>query len=76
MEDEARLRRFYEGKIQQVCKGIGFPSKVAAAAVLFFKRFYLSCSALDRDPKDIMLTCIYLACKVTQAQCTYMLCDM
>ena len=53
--------------MQQVCKALTFPAKVAAAAVLFFKRFYLSFSSLDHDPKNIMLTCIYLACKVDYA---------
>ena len=53
--------------MQAICKGFGFPPKVAAAAVLLFKRFYLSSSALDHDPKNIMLTCIYLACKVKHA---------
>lgn len=50
--------------MQQVCKALTFPDKVAAAALLFFKRFYLTFSSLDHDPKNIMLTCIYLACKV------------
>ena len=52
--------------MQQVCKALTFPDKVAAAALLFFKRFYLTFSSLDHDPKNIMLTCIYLACKVVQ----------
>lgn len=64
LEEEARLRKYYETKMQQVCKALTFPAKVAAAAVLFFKRFYLSFSSLDHDPKNVMLTCIYLACKV------------
>ena len=51
--------------MQQVCKALTFPDKVAAAALLFFKRFYLKFSSLDHDPKNIMLTCIYLACKVS-----------
>ena len=65
LEEEARLCKYYQGKMQQVCKALTFPDKVAAAALLFFKRFYLSFSSLDHDPKNIMLTCIYLACKVT-----------
>ena len=50
--------------MQQVCKALTFPDKVAAASLLFFKRFYLTFSSLDHAPKNIMLTCIYLACKV------------
>ena len=64
LEEESRLCKYYQGKMQQVCKALTFPDKVAAAALLFFKRFYLAFSSLDHDPKNIMLTCIYLACKV------------
>ena len=70
LEEESRLCKYYQGKMQQVCKALTFPDKVAAAALLFFKRFYLTFSSLDHDPKNIMLTCIYLACKVFHhAQC-------
>ena len=64
LEEESRLCKYYQAKMQQVCKALTFPDKVAAAALLFFKRFYLTFSSLDHDPKNIMLTCIYLACKV------------
>ncbi len=67
LDEEQRLCKHYQAKMQAVCKGFGFPPKVAAAAVLLFKRFYLSSSAMDHDPKNIMLTCIYLACKVRHA---------
>ena len=65
LEEESRLCKYYQSKMQQVCKALTFPDKVAAAALLFFKRFYLTFSSLDHDPKNIMLTCIYLACKVS-----------
>ena len=64
LEEESRLCKYYQAKMQQVCKALTFPDKVAAAALMFFKRFYLTFSSLDHDPKNIMLTCIYLACKV------------
>ena len=63
LEEEARLLRYYQNKIQDVCRGFRFPAKVSATALLLFKRFYLGFSALDHDPKNIMLTAIYLACK-------------
>ena len=44
---------------------LGLPRKVALTALLFLKRFYLSKSVLDADPARFMLTCIYLACKVS-----------
>lgn len=31
---------------------------------MFLKRAYLSFSALDHDPKNVMLACIYVAGKV------------
>ena len=46
---------------------LGLPRKVALTALLFLKRFYLSKSVLDADPARFMLTCIYLACKVSRA---------
>lgn len=67
LEEESRLCKYYQSKMQQVCKALTFPDKVAAAALLFFKRFYLTYSSLDHDPKNIMLTCIYLACKIEEA---------
>ncbi|KAL3139883.1 hypothetical protein ABBQ38_004177 [Trebouxia sp. C0009 RCD-2024] len=67
LEEDSRLCKYYQGKMQQVCKALTFPDKVAAAALLFFKRFYLTFSSLDHDPKNIMLTCIYLACKIEEA---------
>ncbi|GAQ83756.1 Cyclin family protein [Klebsormidium nitens] len=65
--DEAVLRRHYEGKLQPVCKAFSFPHKIQATALLYFKRFYLHHSVMDVDPKDIMLTCVYLACKVEES---------
>ena len=68
VQDEIKLAKFYQSKMQKLCKELtrafGFKPKVQGTALTFFKRFYLSCSMLDHDPKKIMLTCIYLACKV------------
>lgn len=49
--------------VQGLCRALGFPTKVQAAALIFLKRFYLAFSVLDHDPKNYMLTCIYLAGK-------------
>ena len=59
-----KLLKYYGSKIQELCRAFGFPRKVQATALIFFKRVYLSFSCLDHDPKNIMLTCIYLAGKV------------
>ena len=37
---------------------------MCGAALIFFKRFYTRFSVLEHAPKAIMLTCVYLACKV------------
>ncbi len=52
--------------MQDMCRAFGFPNKVQAAAVLFLKRFYLTFSTLEHDPKNVLLTAIYLAGKVLQ----------
>ena len=49
--------------LQGLCRALGFPTKVQAAALIFLKRCYLAFSVLDHDPKNFMLTCIYLAGK-------------
>lgn len=65
--EEAILRKFYESKIQEVCSAFGFPLKIQATATHYFKRFFLEWSISEHHPKSIMLTCIYLACKVDEA---------
>lgn len=66
LEEEHLLRKYYEVKIQEVCGAFMFPTKIQAAAILFFKRFYMQWSVMERDPKHVMLTCIYLACKTEE----------
>lgn len=65
--EEQLLLRFYGDKVPLLTQQLGLPRKVALTALLFLKRFYLSKSVLDADPARFMLTCIYLACKVSQA---------
>jgi cyclin H len=64
VEDELKLLKYYASKIQGICQALHFPAKVRATALLYLKRAYLTFSALDHNPKDIMLACIYLAGKV------------
>ncbi|KAL3687588.1 hypothetical protein R1sor_013897 [Riccia sorocarpa] len=66
VQEEVMIRKFYEGKIQQVCAAFSFPNKIQATAILYFKRFYLNWSVMEHDPKHIMLTCIYISCKVEE----------
>ncbi|KAG5550644.1 hypothetical protein RHGRI_015555 [Rhododendron griersonianum] len=65
-EEEQLLRTFYEFKIQDVCDAFKFPRKIQATALIYFKRFYLQWSVMEHHPKDIMLTCIYAACKAEE----------
>uniref|UniRef100_M1CAQ9 CAK associated cyclinH homolog n=1 Tax=Solanum tuberosum TaxID=4113 RepID=M1CAQ9_SOLTU len=66
VEEEQLLRAFYEFKIQDVCDAFKFPRKIQATALIYFKRFYLLWSVMEHHPKDIMLTCIYAACKAEE----------
>eukprot|EP00252_Welwitschia_mirabilis_P005313 TRINITY_DN15818_c0_g1_i1.p1 TRINITY_DN15818_c0_g1~~TRINITY_DN15818_c0_g1_i1.p1 ORF type:complete len:333 (+),score=72.01 TRINITY_DN15818_c0_g1_i1:456-1454(+) len=66
VDEELLMRRFYEQKIQEVCGAFKFPHKIQATAIIYFKRFYLRWSVMEHDPKHIMLTCIYLSCKVEE----------
>ncbi|KAL8099830.1 cyclin-H1-1 [Apium graveolens] len=65
-EEEHLIRAFYEFKIQDVCDAFKFPRKIQATALIYFKRFYLQWSVMEHHPKDIMLTCIYTACKAEE----------
>ncbi|KAL3820632.1 hypothetical protein ACJIZ3_006537 [Penstemon smallii] len=65
-EEEHLMRAFYEFKIQDVCDAFKFPRKIQATALIYFKRFYLQWSVMEHHPKNIMLTCIYAACKVEE----------
>lgn len=64
------LGRFYAGKIPGLCRAFRFPLSVDAAACAFFHRFYLRSSPLEHAPKDVMLTCIFLASKTENATLT------
>lgn len=64
--EEQFMRIFYENKIREVCSAFYFPNKIQATALIFFKRFYLQWSVMEHHPKNIMLTCIYAACKIEE----------
>ncbi|RYQ90445.1 hypothetical protein Ahy_B09g096548 isoform C [Arachis hypogaea] len=66
IEEEQSIKVFYENKLQEVCKNFHFPHKIQATALIYFKRFYLHWSVMEHQPKHIMLTCIYAACKIEE----------
>ncbi|RDY07381.1 Cyclin-H1-1 [Mucuna pruriens] len=66
IEEEQCIRVFYENKLQEVCNNFRFPHKIQGTALIYFKRFYLQWSVMEHQPKHIMLTCIYAACKIEE----------
>ncbi|XP_061970886.1 cyclin-H1-1 isoform X1 [Populus nigra] len=66
VEEEQFMRVYYEYKLREVCSAFYFPHKIQATALLYFKRFYLQWSVMEHDPKHVMLTCIYAACKIEE----------
>ncbi|XP_057250343.1 cyclin-H1-1 isoform X5 [Beta vulgaris subsp. vulgaris] len=67
VEEETVLHVYYENKIQEVCGAFKFPHKIQATALTYYKRFYLCWSVMEHHPKSVMLTCIYLACKIEES---------
>ncbi|KAK9148655.1 hypothetical protein Scep_007412 [Stephania cephalantha] len=66
IEEEQHMWVFYEQKIQEVCEAFGFPHKIQATAIIYFKRFYLQWFVMEHHPKNIMLTCVYASSKVEE----------
>ena len=66
--DEAALLKYFCYMIQDACghksESIKRGPHVAATAMAYFRRFFLSNSMLDFDPKVALMACIFLAGKV------------
>lgn len=58
--------RLYEVHLKDFGKKFlpAMPWTTIATALHYFKRFYLRKSVMDYHPKEILVTCLYLACKV------------
>jgi len=67
-EDEVALLQYFAYMIQDACghrsESIKRGLHVQATALTFFKRFFLSNSMLDFDPKVVLMACVFLAGKV------------
>jgi len=63
VDDQKKLALFYESKISDYCRFFKFNKYVLATSIVYFKRFYLYCSMMQYAPKNILLTCLFLACK-------------
>lgn len=66
LEEEGILKLFYEFQIHQISADFKFPLSVPASAIAYFKRFYLTNSLMDYNPKLVMVTSISLACKAEE----------
>ncbi|XP_071438799.1 cyclin-H [Hetaerina americana] len=66
--EESLLRRQYELQLREFCRKFQppMPRSVAGTSFHYFKRFYLHNSVMDYHPKEILVTCVYLACKVEE----------
>ncbi|KAF2894932.1 hypothetical protein ILUMI_11240 [Ignelater luminosus] len=67
--DEERLMvRKYELNLRDFCKKFQPPMLrcVVGTAFHYFKRFYIHNSVMNYHPKEIMVTCVFLACKVEE----------
>ncbi|KAB7506736.1 Cyclin-H [Armadillidium nasatum] len=73
-KQELLLVRFYENSLSDFCRKfrdprdqrIRMPLNVSSTAQHYFKRFYLYNSVMDYHPKEILVTCVYLACKIEE----------
>jgi cyclin H len=62
--EEAGLLRHYQEKIVAVAVNLKLPKKVLSTSINFLKRFYVRRSCFEYDPQQMVLVCLYLACKV------------
>lgn len=67
-EEEKLMVRRYEIHLRDFCKRFQppMPRCVVGTAFHYFKRFYLNNSVMNYHPKEIMVTCTYLSCKVEE----------
>ncbi|XP_017784009.1 PREDICTED: cyclin-H [Nicrophorus vespilloides] len=66
--EESLMAKRYELFLRDFCKGFSppMPRNVTGTAFHYFKRFYVNNSVMNYHPKEIMVTCVYLACKVEE----------
>ncbi|XP_070177918.1 cyclin-H-like [Littorina saxatilis] len=67
-EEERFLLRQYEIILKEFCNKFQppFPKCILGTSLAFFRRFWVNNSPMDYHPKDIMLTVVYLSCKVEE----------
>ena len=67
-DEEKALLIHYQYVLRDFCGNFKppMPRSVVGTAFQYYKRFYLYNSVMDYHPKFILVTCIYLACKVDE----------
>ncbi|XP_077996965.1 cyclin-H-like [Glandiceps talaboti] len=67
-EEEKLICRHYEHLLRNFCRKFEppMPPTTLATSCTYLKRFYIHNTVMDYHPKWIMLTCVYLACKVEE----------
>ncbi|GFU31951.1 cyclin-H [Nephila pilipes] len=67
-QEERVLYKHYESILHKFCLKFQppMPKNVVGCSFQYFKRFYLNNSVMDYHPKDIVVTCVYLASKVEE----------
>ena len=63
--EENNLRYYFLSELQNMSRDtLKLPLSVEATALAYFQRFYLKNSVMEYHPQDIMLTALWVACKV------------
>lgn len=67
-DEEKAFLTHYQYVLRDFCRNFQPPMlrSVVGTAFQYYKRFYLYNSVMDYHPKFILVTCIYLACKVEE----------
>jgi len=67
-ENETEIESFFSMLMAKQCETFKppMPNYVKGTAFHYFRRFYLNNSVMDFHPKEILVTAIYLACKVEE----------
>nr|CAG4643286.1 EOG090X080D [Ilyocryptus agilis] len=66
--EEKCLITSYEHQLREFCRKFQpiMPRSVIGTALHYLKRFYVNNSVMNYPPKEILVTCVYLACKVEE----------
>jgi len=68
MEEEQEVLNYFQVKMAEFCTKFKppMPKAVKGTSLQYFKRFYLYNSIMDYHPKEVLVTAVYLACKVEE----------